>query len=97
MPLSVVGAKEVLGDVDAFMENKNRRYTTSCQCTSEAGEAYEIRQEDFLKEIKRLSNWKQIIDFIQAKKDKYLARIKMKQELQKIVAQNNGSKTEPEN
>ena len=47
LALRVVGAREVLGDEDAFMENKNQRYMTSCQCISEAGEAYEIRQEDF--------------------------------------------------
>lgn len=85
-----------MGDEDAFMENKTHRYMTSCECISEAAEAFEIRQEDFLKELKRQPSWKQIIDFIQAKKDRYLARIKRKRELQKIVAQNNGRKAEAE-
>ena len=62
--LVIVTEKGVLGDEDAFIEMDDHRYMTSCECMSKTGEVYELKQEDFLRESKKLPNWQEIVSII---------------------------------
>ena len=79
MDLLIVGQKGTLGEEDVFIERKNNYYQTSCQCISYTAEVYELKQDDFLKELKKQSNFIEIIDLIQSKRDRFDHRIKKKE------------------
>ena len=87
LDLVIVNDKGVLGDEDAFIEVDDHRYMTSCQCVSKTGEVYELRQEDFLRESKKLQNWQEIVNLIKEKRDKFARRVVEKQDVLKIVDQ----------
>ena len=58
---------------------------TSCQCVSKSGEVYELKQEDFLRECKKLPNWNEIVGLIQEKRDKFARSVVKKQDVLKVV------------
>ena len=93
LDLVIVNDKGVLGDEDAFIEVDDHRYMTSCQCVSKTGEVYELRQEDFLRESKKLQNWQEIVNLIKEKRDKFARRVVEKQDVLKIVDQSLARKT----
>ena len=85
LDLVIVTSQGVLGDEDAFIETEDHRYMTSCQCVSKSGEVYELKQEDFLRECKKLPNWNEIVGLIQEKRDKFARSVVKKQDVLKVV------------
>lgn len=75
LDLVIVTERGVLGDEDTFIETDDHRYMTSCQCVSKSGDVYELKQEDFLRESKKLPNWQEIVSIIQDKRDKFATSV----------------------
>lgn len=94
LDLVIVTSQGVLGDEDAFIEVDDHRYMTTCQCVSKSGEVYELKQEDFLRESKKLPNWNEIVSIIQEKRDKFARSVVKKQDVLKVVDQSLARKTE---
>lgn len=94
LDLVIATEKGVLGDEDAFIETDDHRYMTSCQCVSKSGEVYELKQEDFLREAKKLQNWHEIVSSIQEKRDKFARSVVKKQDVLKVVDQTLARKTD---
>ena len=94
LDLVIVTSQGVLGDEDAFIEVEDHRYMTSCQCVSKSGEVYELKQEDFLRECKKLPNWNEIVGLIQEKRDKFARSVVKKQDVLKVVDQTLARKAE---
>ena len=50
----------MLGDEDVLVEEHNHLYMTSAVCQSEIANVYEVKQDDFLKELKKQVTWAEI-------------------------------------
>lgn len=81
LDLMIITTSGVLGDEDAFIESENHSYLTSCQCISDLGELYELKQEDFRTECKKMSNYQEIVTMMHKKRVDFADRVKLKNDV----------------
>jgi len=81
----IVSSRSVVGDDDAIIEGKDNLHQTSCRCISLTGQVYELRQEDFLKEFKKVPFWQEIAIQILTKRERLLERVNKKIEVAKLI------------
>ena len=65
--------------------NQSAVRMTTCVCLSKEAEVYEIHFEDFLKECKKQACWREILQLIKTKRDKFAMRIVQKNRVHKDV------------
>lgn len=82
-----------MGDDDAYIENVDHTFMTSCRCVSETAEVYEIKGDDFIRECKKQPCWYEIKNLIQLKRNKFAMRVVKKNEVEVAVGLTMSRKT----